>query len=313
MSVPYSVVQKTNLAYPKETVPNPVGVFAGSTSGIGEQLAYSFAKTTVDPTIYIIGRNEERGAAVRAEILKLNPSAKVTFLKQDLSLVSQAKELADTLKKNETKINLLAQSQGGLLYQDRNETKEGLDQAMSFNYYTRWALIDNVVDLVQRAADAGEPASVLTVLAAGNGEASTLNVADLELKTSYSFLTMLQTVPAYNSIAVQRFARAYPKISFIHTYPGLVQTNVGRALPFYLRIPNQIISAAIGRSAEVSGQYHLYASYTGKEFAKGGAHILGTNLQDVGQKGVKNGMYSVENQEILWKHTQEVYKRILGK
>lgn len=308
MTVSYTTISQVNTAFDKKSVPNPVGVFTGSTSGIGEHLAYSFAKTTVAPSIYIVGRNTQRGENVKANIAKLNPAAKVTFLQADLSLIKQAKKVADVVAKAEHKVNVLSVSQGELLYQKRTETSEGIDEKLAVGYYARWAIIRSLIDLVQVAATAGEPARVLTVQGAGYERID--DFTDLEMKRNYSFTSSMYASSGYNSLSCLYFARKYPQIAFTHSNPGLVKTKVGRSLPFYLKAPVSLIYL-FARSPEMSGEYHLYEAYTGPEFATG-AHIVDEKLNDVSQKGQESGMYSVEHQDEMWKHAEGVIERVLN-
>ena len=306
MTVSYNTIKQVNSAFLKTKVPSPVGVFCGSTSGIGENLAYQFAKTTVDPTIYIVGRNVTRGSNVQNEILQLNPSAKVTFLKYDLGLIKQAKEFASFIKEKETKINLLSLTQGELLIQGRTETLEGLDQNMALNYYGRWTIVSSLIDLMQSAAKGNEPARVLTVVEAGFE--TNVDLDDLEIKKNYTFSYAMRAGPTYNSLACLYFARKYPDIAFIHTHPGQVSTRIGRSLPFYLKGLAKLVFLFTS-TPEKSGEYHIYAGYTCNDFASG-CHLLDPNLTSVFAKGEKLGRYTNENQYKLLKHTKEIIDRV---
>lgn len=308
MTISYSKIQEVSKSFVKDKVHNPVGVFAGSTSGIGENIAYEFAKLTIKPTMYIVGRNVERGETVKSNIEKLNPGAKVTFLQSDLSFVKEAKALAETITGRETKINVLSLTQGELLYQNRTETKEGLDEKMALSCYGRWTIVSNLIQLVQQAADLGEPARVLTVLGAGYEQID--DFSDLEMKKKYSFMYAMRTAPAYNSLLCLRFARLYPDIAFVHTNPGPVKTKVGRSLPFYMKLVWGAFTL-VSRSPEKAGQYHLYAAYTGQEFNKG-AHILDENLEDASANSIKSGLFTVEHENQLWVHTEEMINRALS-
>lgn len=309
MTISYATIRQVNESFAKEKVSNPVGVFGGSTSGIGEHLAYEFAKVTINPTIYVIGRNPERGASVSAKIKMLNPGANVIFLQKDLSFVGEADKVANLLNKNETKINVLAQAQGELLYQSRTETKEGLDEKMALTHYGRMTIVRKCIGLVQNAANAGEPARVMTVNGAGYEQMD--DFSDLDLKKKYSFVYAMKVGCAYNSLACLKLAREYPEISFIHIHPGFVKTRVARSLPFYMKLPLALFSFA-SRSPEKAGQYNLYACYTGKEFAKG-AHLLGEDLENADKKGKESGLFSVEHQDLVWKHTEETIDAVLSK
>ncbi len=163
-----SIIEQNAKAGPQ--LKNLVAVFVGATSGIGEHTAYKFARYTKSPTIYIVGRNKEAGAKVLENLRKLNNDAdsKYYFYSHDLTLIAEAEKLSQTVLKQEKKINVLFLSPGYLAMDSRNESTEGIDKKMAVNYYARWKIIDELVPLVEKAADSGELSRVISVLEAGN-------------------------------------------------------------------------------------------------------------------------------------------------
>lgn len=306
MKITYANIEETNANFPKDSVKNPVGVFVGATNGIGEHTAYEFAKVTVSPTLYIAGRSAERGAQVEANIKKLNPDAKVHFLQHDLIYIEQAQRLANIVRNNEDKVNLISVSQGNQTNQPRNETQEGLDEKLALTYYGRWTIIGMLIKLLEAAAKEGEPARVLTIQGAGDEEA--IDLQDLELKNNYSSHRSEKVASAYNSLACLRFARKYPTISFIHSHPGHVRHTDEEKQSLWQKL---IALPAFGtRTPERSGEYHIYEAYTGKEFAKG-AFLLDQDLTSFNQDSETTGNYSIENQDALWEHTEAMIKRAI--
>ncbi|KAF5100221.1 hypothetical protein D0Z00_001323 [Geotrichum galactomycetum] len=307
MSIPYATIQKINTSFNKDFVKNPVGVFVGGTSGIGEHTAYEFAKLTVNPTIYIVGRSEESGARVQDKIKKLNSNATVHFLKHDLKYIEQAERVANIIRNKEDKVNVLSLSQGSLLNQPRTETSEGLDEKFALLYYGRWTIVKMLVPLLQKAADQGGPARVLSVLSAGNERS--VDFDDLELKKNYTFLHSNLTAASYNSLAVLRFARKYPNISFCHTFPGFVRTQVFREFPLWQRFFVAGVAYLFAKSPEVCAEHQIYVALTGPEFATGG-HLLGENLQSTQTDKPPYSEFALEeNQDKLWEHTEAMINR----
>lgn len=307
MSIPYATIQKVNESFDKESIKNPVGVFVGATSGIGEHTAYLFAKLTNNPTIYIVGRNEESGSRVQNKIKEINPTATVHFLKHDLKYIEQAERVANIIRNKEEKVNVLSLSQGLLINQPRTETSEGLDEKFALIYYSRWTIVKMLTPLLQKAADQGEPARVLTVL--NSGMERSIDFDDLELKKNYTFLHSAMIAGSYNSLAVLRFARKYPKISFSHTHPGFVKTQVFREFPVWQRALFQCAAYFFAKTPEVCAQSQIYVALTGPEFASGG-HLLGENLQStLTDKPPYSEFVLEENQDKLWEHTEAMIKR----
>ncbi|VVT47275.1 uncharacterized protein SAPINGB_P001630 [Magnusiomyces paraingens] len=312
----YDVITRSLKAYAKSpAIKAPVGVFVGGTSGIGLNTALAFARATAaseeSPKIYIVGRDPIKASAAEIEIKKLNPKAVFNFLQHDLLYIEQAKRVSNIINNHETKVNLLFLSQGCFPAGGRQETSEGIDSKLATAYYTRWSIINDILPLLNGAADAGESARVVSVLGAGY-EATDIDATDFDLKNSYSLLRVLKVGPAYNTIAAARFAFKYPKVSFIHTSPGSVYTNVYRDVPWYARYIMTAISRLISTTPEVSGEYHLYAGLTGEQFGPGEAHILNNNMEEAYSEAEKNsnaGLFSKDLEKQLWDHTEEVFSK----
>ncbi len=147
---------------------NLVVVITGGTSGIGENTAYKFAKYSKSPTIYIIGRNKEKGAKVLINLKEINDdNAKYYFLSYDLSLISEADKVINYIKAKTAKVNVIILSSGFLEIGKRKASIEGIDKRLAVNYYSRWRIVDGLIDLVQKAAESKELSRVVSVLHPG--------------------------------------------------------------------------------------------------------------------------------------------------
>lgn len=312
LSLPY--IRQKNAEYVKHAAAkDPVAVFVGATSGLGEYTAYAFAKYTRQPTIYIVGRNAEAGARVISKLKEINasPEAKFTFLQGDLTLVSEADKLADIIKQRESRINLLFLSPGVTSIGGRIETKEGIDTKLAIHYYGRWRLIDNLMPLVLKGNQM-EPAvnntscnaRVVSVL--GPGNEGPVKEDDLDLKNNYNLWNCFRHVSEFNSLAVNRFADKYSSVGFLHVHPGVVATNILRGLPWYART---FVSPIMwfAKSPEDAGEQLFYASVA-PEF-RTGAHLLDASLKSINEKPEKKGYLSKELQDKVWSHTQDIFKQ----
>lgn len=285
---------------------NPVGVFVGGTSGIGLNAAYAFAKHTPSPTLYIIGRNKEAGAAAVNDIKELNNQANAVFLSHDMSLVEEADKLCEEISQKENKVNFLCLSTGFLSVSGRDETSEGIDKKMAVNYYTRFRVVEKLISLVQNAADLKEPARVVNVLAAGSE--GKMQEDDIDLKHHYSLRNVNKHFVTLTSLATERFAKLYPSIGFSHIYPGLVQTGIGRSLPAFIRVPLTPIMW-FGESGQDAGEKVFYLGYSAPKFSSG-PHLLNSKLQSVRENALQ--YLSPELQEKAWTHTEEMYRKATG-
>lgn len=114
--VAISKVLESNLLA-RSTLPSGlVAVFAGATAGIGEMGLKAFAKHTLQPRIYFIGRSQEAGDRLQQELKTLNSEGTYNFIKTDLSLLKNVDDVCRDIKSKEKAINVLFMSQGTLKF-----------------------------------------------------------------------------------------------------------------------------------------------------------------------------------------------------
>lgn len=92
----------------------------GGTSGIGETTAREFVRNTVEPHVYLVGRNEAQASRILEELKKINPGGKNTFIKSDVSLLKNVDAACEEINAKEEKVNLLFLSPGYLSLESRN-------------------------------------------------------------------------------------------------------------------------------------------------------------------------------------------------
>lgn len=206
----------------------------GGTSGIGESTAREFVRYSSSPHIYLVGRNATQGALLKSEFQQLNSESNVQFIQSDVSLLRNVDEVCAEIKSKEDKINLLALSQGTMTTK-HDETSEGLDKKFSLHYYSRLRFVQNLLPLLNKAAELGSksPARVISVL--GAGLETSMNMDDLALKSSYSVRACADHAITMNTSALRQLASNNKAVSFIHSQPGGVSgTNLSRNLPTWM-------------------------------------------------------------------------------
>jgi hypothetical protein len=197
------------------------------------------------------------------------------------------------------------------------ETAEGLDKKFSLHYYSRLRFTQNLLPLLNKA---GEPsanpavqplARVLSVL--GAGLEAPLNTADLSLKSNYSLGNCANHAITMTTLSFHKLAKSNPAVTFIHSQPGGVETNIARGLgkwgqfaveksAFLLRALGVVIPA------QVSGERHLWAS-TNEEFGKGGVVLVGQD-SSVKANAKVEAMTKDGTEEKVWDHTEEVFGKV---
>lgn len=249
MSPKLAAIRTSNEEIISKLTGTPVAVFAGGTSGIGQGMAETFAKWRGGKAhIIIVGRNEAAAQDIFSRLPK--PSSSLgeaewshEFVQCDATLMSNVHRASQEILAKHPKINFLAMSPGFFSSAGRTETSEGIDQKLAVHYYARWKFIDELVPALQAAKDEGEEARVVSVLAAGHG--GRIDVNNLGLKKGFSIKAAANGATTYNDYMIevrthitfespfliassffQSFAERHPAITFAHSYPGFVLTNL---------------------------------------------------------------------------------------
>eukprot|EP01118_Nematostelium_gracile_P008215 TRINITY_DN271_c0_g1_i1.p1 TRINITY_DN271_c0_g1~~TRINITY_DN271_c0_g1_i1.p1 ORF type:complete len:330 (+),score=83.83 TRINITY_DN271_c0_g1_i1:63-1052(+) len=279
---------------------NPVAIFVGGTSGIGQHMAQRMVQLIRGPAhIIISGRNAESAEKV-IEFMKKEDSEKTyEFIPCDVSKMKKVREFTDDIAKKVDKVNYLVITSGFLSFDGRTETEDGIDVKLATHFYGRFLTTYRMIPLLQKAADNGEDARVLSVLDAGGSFG--FHKDDLDLKHNYGLKAAADAATLYNDLVADKFSTLHPKISFNHAGPGFVSTNIGRGLPWYARIPATLL-LPFSTSADDSADY-LLSGFLSKDRAKGW-HLISNRGNPVD----KTRFHNDENRDLVWDHAINLTK-----
>lgn len=87
---------------------------------------------TLQPTVYLIGRNEEEALKIIGDLRSLNGKAKIDFIKSDISLLKNIDESCKLIQKKEDKVNLLFISAGFTRLGGRDGTVQSITGLYDF-------------------------------------------------------------------------------------------------------------------------------------------------------------------------------------
>ena len=263
--VSYKEIQASNELINDTTAPR-VAVFVGGTSGIGKLTVRALVATGASVRIYLVGRksSEERTQAFIQELHAINPKAEVIWTEGEVSLLAETKRVCEAIKSKESSVNLLFLTTGYAPFGTYRETAEGLEIAQSLEYYTRMLFVLHLLPLLDKA----EAPKVVSVLSGGM-EWATIDVDDLGLKKPGNFggIKAHTQYGAMNSMTLEKLANDNPNVTFMHSWPGWVNTgNIRRSSD-----PNSILAWLLwfflepliylfSFSDEESGQRHLFQS-----------------------------------------------------
>ena len=220
----------------------------GGTSGIGYAIACRVAAEAKSATVIISGRTKPDNI----------PHDNIEFRKLDASLMRSIKAYTDAYKSaQEPKLDLLVLTQGVLTLAGRTETAEGIDRKMALHYYGRQLLIRELLPVLK------DDANVLIVLDGVRGSPTKLNWDDLDLKSTYGTSSAANHCLSMTDGMIQQYAATQEgkKRHFMHAYPGLVNSNLDRELPWYLRMPARGIARLMAMSTDTCAENMLKGTY----------------------------------------------------
>lgn len=136
---------------------------------------------------------------------------------------------------------------------------------MSLQHYSRLCLAINLLPLLTNSSSP----RVISILAAGHE--GPIDTSDLEVRTHYSLRRVFDAAPTLTTLALEELAKRYPTVSFIHSFPGQVNTEIGhkalKTVPGLWYYPAQLLRVTVFSpvlmkifcmSAEESGERTLF-------------------------------------------------------
>jgi len=309
------------------TSQSPTAVFVGATSGIGLGTIEALLKSTSSPKVYIVGRSQSKFTSTLTSLQSLNPSAELIFIEAQVSLLKEVNRVCTIIKSQESVIDKLWLSQGGLSA-GYELTPEGLYTDYAITHYSRTLFMHLLLPLLTNSPDP----RIISILAAGVEGA--VNTADFGLSDpkNYSFITSQKQGVTIMSLAMHQLSEENTNISFIHSNPGMVATAVHTKLadtmtgyyllPFkllwrYAAVPVMHFFAWTAEEAGEMGLYELmdvkYSASTGKNFyrVEGSAEDPDGMLVYSQARAVLKKYLEAGTQKQVWKHTLGVFSKVL--
>ncbi|KAI0776078.1 hypothetical protein BD413DRAFT_602576 [Trametes elegans] len=273
----------------------PIGVFVGGTSGIGRGMARAFARHHKgNARLIIIGRNKAAADALIASLPA--PADRLSeFVPCEASLMRNIDAACAQLAKRDVdRINYLVLTVGEFNTLSGEKTEEGLNKIFAAMFFGRFRWIENLAPALDRAAEAGEEAKVMSVARAGKG--GPVDWDDLDF-TRNALRRLQSEVPTFQDLMLQGFAKRHPKVAFTHSYPGPVWTPLFmRSKSWIVRILGYLVAPLfwlISVTEDESGEYMMYGIYRSP-----------SGFSSVGQRGdvVQGYQGSDEEIEKMWNY-----------
>ncbi len=202
----------------------------GGTGGIGRALSRLMASRGAH--VLVVGQTFRDGDVLGIE-----------FIKADLSLMREAKRVAEALPA-ET-LDILVFTTGIFAASKRQVTAEGLERDMAVSYLSRLVMLGELAPRLgkKRAAAATKP-RVFVMGYPGTGQAGTPD--DLNGEKAYSAMRVHMNTVAGNEMLVLDAAKRHPNAMFFGLNPGLIKTNIRDNLLGKGTLKSRLIESMIG-------------------------------------------------------------------
>jgi len=239
----------------------------GATDGIGKETARQLA--AMGARVLIAGRNEEKGAAAVRDIMATTGSTQVEFLRADLSVQAEVRQLASTVKNRVDRLDVLLNNAGVLMFR-REETQDGIEMTFGVNHLNYFLLTHELLDLLKASA----PARIVNVASIAHRRA-VLDFDDLQLNTGFRAMKAYSRSKLANVMFTYALSRrlAGSGVTANCLHPGFVRTHFGQnnglvarmGVALAMRFGNAISAAQgaqtsvfLASAPEVAAQSGLY-------------------------------------------------------
>ncbi|KAL2065554.1 hypothetical protein VTL71DRAFT_3224 [Oculimacula yallundae] len=308
-------VREENLRFANENHTGCVCVFAGATSGIGACTLERMITMISSSTFYVIGRSEQRFQVQHAKLQKLNSSNKIVFIQAEFSLIADIDSVSQRIVSVETKVDYLFMSPGLYPLNGAEYSREGLEVCFAVSYYSRIRLISNLLPVLRQSPNP----RILSVLSGGREKAMLEN--DIGLRNSWSSASVINHTTTMTSLTFDHLAKYDTTITFLHSFPGLVKTNIFAAQTApkssgllwkislaLLRMVFAFLMAVLGISPEESGEKQAFILTT-KKFGPG-VSLVSEKCEESAVPSALLKYHDGGWAEKIWEHTLKVLEQV---
>ena len=197
----------------------------GGTGGIGYQTALALAQGGAQ--VLITGRTAGTGENAAAAIRRHSGHEQVRFLQADHATVGGNQQLADQVRAQVSRLDVLVNNVGGL-YQTRWETADGYEATLAMNFVGPFTLTGELLPLLRASA----PARCVNVVSAGFKMWKPDPFHDLQATQRYVSGDVYAHTKLLNVLASLALARRLPaeEVTVNLVHPGMAWTQMTRSM-----------------------------------------------------------------------------------
>ncbi len=185
-------------------------VVVGGTGGLGRAVARWLAARGAEVTVV-------------GQTFRDTSVGHLSFVKADLSLMSEARRVAEMLPAEQ--LDLLVFTTGIFSTPRRETTSEGIERDLATSYLNRFVMLRALASrLGNGRAVAARPVRVFIMAFPGTGQAG--DPDDLNSEHTYRQMAAHMNTVAGNEALVLHAAHVYPHLRVFGLHPGIVKTNI---------------------------------------------------------------------------------------
>ncbi len=274
---------------------NKTILITGANSGLGRVSAETLAGQGAE--VLLVCRSQDKARTARDEISAKTENPNLHAYSADLSSMDDVRRLSEHILNNHSRLDILMNN-AGVLLGDRRETMDGYETTFATNHLAYFLLTRLLIDRLKKST----PARIINVSSMVHAW-GTIDFDDIFMEKNY------RSLPAYyqSKLANVMFTYALERrlqgtgVTVNCLHPGVVNTGFGREGSFIYKVSKAIARPIFYITPEKGAQTQIYLAesddaeeLTGKYFTK--------------KKAGKSSKlsYSVENQERLWRLSEEL-------
>ncbi|KAK6299788.1 retinol dehydrogenase 12 isoform X1 [Coregonus clupeaformis] len=219
-------------------------LITGANTGIGKETALDLAKRGA--RIIMACRDMEKAEGALKEVIEGSGSQNVVIKKLDLSDTKSIREFAETINKEETKLNILINN-AGVMVCPHGKTADGFEMQIGVNHMGHFLLTHLLIDLIIRST----PARIINVSSMAHSW-GTINLDDINSEKGYDKKKAYSQSKLANILFTRSLAKKLQGtgVTAYSLHPGVVQTDLWR----HLNAPQAAIMKMISPFTKTSVQ-----------------------------------------------------------
>jgi retinol dehydrogenase-12 len=248
-----------------------VVLITGSSSGIGLETAKKIAEQGAE--VILVARNEDKLKEAIATIKTATGNDKLKYYTADFSSQKSIRALAERIKKDYTKLDVLLNNAGGV-FPNFQLSEDGLEMTIATNHFAYFLLTNLLLDLLKKA----DSARIVNV-ASDSHYRGKIDYESFKKDKGYFILKAYEQSKLANVLFTAELVERLKgtRITANSLHPGsMVRTGIGnKDMPGYVKVFWKLASLIGGMSIENGAKTSVYLAsssavngVTGKYFNK---------------------------------------------